>query len=165
MDVMGFKSGPDTNAHSRSQSPLDDSQVATPFDETTQTQTDDLEDEDISTPSNANGGHSHKSSITDKPWQKFRGTKPGSTVGRKRKPTEELSRNWNTMKARNRTNAMPPAERAVESAQNADRQAVRRTIMGLKATAAYKNASPNTQKEMSQEQEQKVMKRRYVYPY
>lgn len=155
MDVMGFKSGTDTSTPARSDSPPDDSQVATPFDEATQTQADELEDEDASTLT-----LNTRRSFTTKPWQKFRGEKPGSGAGCKRKPTEELSGNENTIKARARLDKISPDEQNIECAQNADRQAIRRAIVDLQTTAAYKKASSSTREKMVQEKEQSVMKTR-----
>lgn len=99
-----------------------------------------------------------KSSRLSKPWQKFRGVKPGTTAGRKRKAPDELSTNQNTMKARNRMNAMSPA-----CAQNADRQAVRRALISLKASMEWKGADSTTRGEMEQQREQEVMATRYFY--
>lgn len=57
---------------------------------------------------------------------------------------------------------MSPAERAVERAKNADRQAIRRALDILKKTEAWKTANDLEKEQMALEKEEEVMHSRYA---
>ena len=52
---------------------------------------------------------------------------------------------------------MSPAERAVERAKSADRQAIRRAIYALKQSDAWKRASNSEKKQMEIKKEEDLM--------
>ena len=90
----------------------------------------------------------------------LRGARPGTMAGIKRKATGDLSQNQNTVKARRRLANLSPMEQAVERAQNADRQAVRRAQASLRRTGAWALAEPSVRHSMEEEEEERVMKYR-----
>lgn len=94
MDVMGVKSGTDTNTPGLYESPPDDSQATTPYDEATQTHND-AQEKEISSILTLNT----KRSFTANSFEKIHGGESGSAAGRKRKQTE-ISENEHTSKAR-----------------------------------------------------------------
>lgn len=57
---------------------------------------------------------------------------------------------------------MTPAERAVERAKNADRQAIRRAIDTLKKSATWKNAPNSGKQQMESAKKEEVMNNRYA---
>jgi hypothetical protein len=80
--------------------------------------------------------------------KRIRGPKPGTTAGQKRKPDSQLSTHPHTKRQRERHKNMPPIQRAIENAKNADNMAVHRALGALKKTKEFQNANSESQEQM-----------------
>jgi hypothetical protein len=90
----------------------------------------------------------------------FRGPKPGSTLGRKRKQDTELSANPHTKRGRERLKNMDKIERAIANAKNADRQAINRALHALKKSLKYQKAGPIEQEQMREQKTHDILQER-----
>lgn len=73
-----------------------------------------------------------------------------------------MSKNKHTVKARKQIASLSPAERAVECAKNADRQAIHQAMTLLRESRSWKHASPEKQHVMEESKQNVLMAKRYV---
>lgn len=86
----------------------------------------------------------------------------GSGRGEKRKAEAELSRNPNTIKARQRIISMNVVAQEIERAKNAERSAISKALKKEKTSDFYQSLPLQKQQEHLKEVRERVLKQRYV---
>ncbi|KAH0551259.1 hypothetical protein GP486_007451 [Trichoglossum hirsutum] len=90
-----------------------------------------------------------------------RGPAPGSS-GRKRKNSTELSQHPQSIKRRNREDAMSSIEKRIELAKKADRSAIGYHIRNLKKTKKYQDATEDERSKMEEDMKSEVLRKRDI---
>ena len=80
----------------------------------------------------------------------------------KRKSSQELSQNHHTVKSRARKARLDPMTKEIKTAKDNDRSAVKYSKSVLKKTPQWIQACPEQQRQLEQDDKQRVIARRYV---